>query len=507
LRGVPIEDFMSKLRSAIGRLFRPSILQKALVLVFVPLSLNCIWIYMLNSTLARTGDLVENEHKLSLIVDQLNSVQLSFYATLSDTYALAMTGKENFRDSAMIQVTNTRNSISTLKKLLADTPQSIYFFNNFDQLIERSVVELNATSTPDPDAGYKVFLSRAVGLRKMLRQLMHNGGEMQTMLATFKQKLEEMRVSESNSRAATQALIRNGLIANFLLALLLLVLFIRNFGKRLSTLIDNATRLPKRLPLNEQVSGGDELSYLDDAMHVASHDLMQAWNHRDALVAMVAHDLRSPLSSCEISLELLQEIEGANLSAEGNSQINNIRSNISRLIALINDLLTISKLEAGELKLDKKVVATKEMIDVGVAALNVLAQSKQIEIENLCGDEKMLADRDRILQVVINYLSNAIKFSPRRSRIKIFCNTEGNRLTVSVQDQGRGLTKAESREVFKKFYQAKTDESVKGFGLGLAICKLIIECHDGLIGVESVTGKGSRFWFSVDAVPESLTAI
>jgi signal transduction histidine kinase len=97
-----------------------------------------------------------------------------------------------------------------------------------------------------------------------------------------------------------------------------------------------------------------------------------------------------------------------------------------------------------------------------------------------------------------------LKFSPKNTVVTISSSSSDKRVVVSVDDQGIGLTSEQGARVFDKFYQAKSDTSVKGFGLGLAICKLIVDSHGGTIGVQSTYGKGSRFWFSLEAAAPDL---
>ncbi|HEY9715451.1 MAG TPA: sensor histidine kinase, partial [Chroococcales cyanobacterium] len=104
-----------------------------------------------------------------------------------------------------------------------------------------------------------------------------------------------------------------------------------------------------------------------------------------------------------------------------------------------------------------------------------------------------------VLQVVVNYLGNAIKFAPPDSKIEVSAQQIDSQVRVSVQDEGPGMTKDDQKKLFQKFYQTEDGKAEKGFGLGLAICKLIVESHGGKVGVESEPGKGACFWFKIDS--------
>lgn len=109
----------------------------------------------------------------------------------------------------------------------------------------------------------------------------------------------------------------------------------------------------------------------------------------------------------------------------------------------------------------------------------------------------MVADKDRLIQVLVNLLSNALKFSANETKITISSELENGAIKVMVTDQGPGMDKETRERVFEKYFQAETAAKKEGFGLGLAICNLIVQSHKGKLGVESEPGKGSTFWFSI----------
>jgi len=143
--------------------------------------------------------------------------------------------------------------------------------------------------------------------------------------------------------------------------------------------------------------------------------------------------------------------------------------------------------------------AATDYLVSAVASVSALAQAKKLTIRNLAAQEYVNIDRNRIVQVVVNYLSNAIKFSPAEGKVEITSEIMNEpapgRLTVSVRDYGSGLTKEEKAKLFQKFAQTEGGKSAGGAGLGLAICKSIVKAHGGSVGVSSEAGKGAIFWF------------
>ena len=230
-------------------------------------------------------------------------------------------------------------------------------------------------------------------------------------------------------------------------------------------------------------------------------------------VAVVSHDLRTPLTSIQMIHSMLQEDAEGVLPPQAMKNLSNAQDNVSRLMALINNLLDLEKLDAGYVELIMEQAPLRRAIDTSIGAVEALAKKQKITISNSIDNNlEAYIDSERITQVVVNLLSNALKFSPNSSTISISAKAvdsskqnekpglqpEGM-LRVEITDQGRGIPADKAASIFERFSQVKNEDgrSNRGSGLGLAICKAIIEQHGGEIGVESVEGKGSTFWFTL----------
>lgn len=229
---------------------------------------------------------------------------------------------------------------------------------------------------------------------------------------------------------------------------------------------------------------------------------------RQAFVAMVSHELRTPLNSVQGFLELLEMGVFGDLSNEARDGSVRASANIERLITLINDLLDLEKIESGTISLTPDDCDVGETIKRAVDAVNDLADKKKIKIEIAeMPESTYYFDQDRIVQVLVNFLSNALKFTPEGGEITITSQERSsaksggeNILELSVLDQGPGIPPLYRDIIFERFQQVKDESGHKGgTGLGLAICKAIVEQHKGSIGVDCDREIGSRFWFTIPA--------
>lgn len=218
-------------------------------------------------------------------------------------------------------------------------------------------------------------------------------------------------------------------------------------------------------------------------------------------VSMVSHDLRTPLTAVQGTLDLLDEDTYGEINATGHKRLKVAGESVDRLINLINDLLDIEKLEAGKMRIEQKRSPLDKILGHSVESVRMFAENAEVELEwNEQCNLYVNADSERIVQVVVNLLSNAVKFSPAGSTVKVSCCTsEHDMVKVSVIDQGRGIPREHLNSLFERFKQVKASDGArkKGTGLGLAICKAIVEGHGGKISVTSEEGKGSVFFFTI----------
>lgn len=172
------------------------------------------------------------------------------------------------------------------------------------------------------------------------------------------------------------------------------------------------------------------------------------------------------------------------------------KDGVDKLQNLITDLLDVSKIEAGQLQLNEKEVDVDILVDECISEATMNSFTHKIRREGELLKKVVIGDKDRLEQVINNFISNAIKYSPGADEIIVSARDSDKGIVVTVTDFGIGIPASEQEKVFERFYRASEINAViSGFGLGLYICSQIIKRHGGKIGVNSVEGKGSSFYF------------
>lgn len=237
---------------------------------------------------------------------------------------------------------------------------------------------------------------------------------------------------------------------------------------------------------------------VDNAKHY--RDAREALMGRERILGVVAHDLRSPLTTIVMSAELLRDLP---LSEEQRAQqLEVIINSGRRMNRLIQDLLDVARIESDRLQLERSSQEPESLVRDAVELNAVRAAAKSLRLEHgaAVGTHLVCADRHRLLQVLSNLIDNAIKFTPEGGRIMVSVDEVDGQVRFSVEDTGPGIPADAIPHLFRSFWQAPM-ASLDGAGLGLAIARGIVEAHGGVIWAESAPGRGSAFRFTVPSSP------
>ncbi len=215
-------------------------------------------------------------------------------------------------------------------------------------------------------------------------------------------------------------------------------------------------------------------------------------------IATVSHELKTPLASSDFSLRLLEDHRNGKLTKDQKELVQNLKQDNQRMLRILSELLNMSQVEAGEIQLSIQQSDPYKMLHYALEAVKVQAEQKHIEIKT--ETEKNLpqvkADPEKTAWVLINFLTNAIRYSPEQSKVLVEIKKQGNNVRFSVKDEGKGIDSRYRDKIFDRYFQIP-GSSKSGTGLGLAISKEFIEAQGGKINVETEIGMGSQFYFEL----------
>ncbi|MGD1804818.1 ATP-binding protein [Dapis sp. BLCC M126] len=236
---------------------------------------------------------------------------------------------------------------------------------------------------------------------------------------------------------------------------------------------------------------------------------------KDEFISVVSHELRTPLTSIHSSLKILATGKLGNLCNKGQRMLRIADEQTDRLVRLVNNVLDLQSIQSGKVKMNKKACQAMELMIEACQTMQAMAQEYEVNLFSKSVAFLVWADRDYIVQTLTNLLSNAIKFSPPNSTVFLSAKMEPPQqssgrekqisyVTFEVKDQGQGIPADKLETIFERFQQVDSSDSRKkgGTGLGLTICRQIIEEHGGKIWAESCLGKGSTFYFTLPLVIE-----
>jgi two-component system sensor histidine kinase VicK len=223
---------------------------------------------------------------------------------------------------------------------------------------------------------------------------------------------------------------------------------------------------------------------------------------KDDFIGMVSHELKTPLTSLKAYLQILQRMDLLTKDPMSQNMLGKSVKQVQYMNTMINGFLNVSRLDSGQLHLVKTVFDFQSLF--AEIEDEVLSTIKTHHFLFQASGKIMIhADREKIAQVLHNLVGNAVKYSPIRSTIRVDYSANDNSLKVNVQDLGKGIAEEDQQRIFERYYRVKenTGGLISGFGIGLYLCREIIELHNGTIQVQSVKDEGSIFSFTLPFNP------
>jgi signal transduction histidine kinase/DNA-binding response OmpR family regulator len=288
-----------------------------------------------------------------------------------------------------------------------------------------------------------------------------------------------------------------------------------------STLIDSVNEMLEQIQQRDSALGRahdelerrvqertTQLAVANKELDLRNREVERATQMKSKFLASMSHELRTPLNAIVGFSDLLGDEIPGQLNDKQKRFVNHIKQGAGHLLQLINDILDLSKIEAGQLELRCEQFLVKDALPEVLSTIRPLAMAKDIQVQQkLRTDQSVYADRVRFKQILYNLLSNAVKFTPKGGRIEVDCFESENQVCLSVTDTGVGIRQEDQKVVFEEFRQVEGSrhEVNEGTGLGLAITKRLVEQQGGKISLTSEPGKGSRFTFTLPVGNTSRT--
>ncbi|MEM9455747.1 MAG: HAMP domain-containing sensor histidine kinase [Myxococcota bacterium] len=271
---------------------------------------------------------------------------------------------------------------------------------------------------------------------------------------------------------------------------------LRNALKRVARLEANAERSTSPL-LDDMTRLANEMGMLQRDLAKQNAALQRLNRQKNQLIGMVAHDLRNPLGVITQFSTLVRTKAGDRLGSRETKLLGRIEQTARFMLHIVEDLLDLSAIESGEIRLESSSFSTSTLLDEAVSLEELRASNKQTTVTIESTDSPTVhGDLRKLVQVLANLISNAIKYGPPDSTVIVGSEQRGDRVRLSVSDQGPGIPPEECSRLFQPFgtTSVKATGGEKSTGLGLLIARKVVEAHAGTIGVETELGMGSTFW-------------
>ncbi len=465
--------------------------QKILVVFLVPFAIEVVFFCVLYQMNNSTEEFARAERKQIEIVQHMNTLTTLLGNSLSTVFYRDQWEDDDFAPDNLHEL---NNEVAQLQQMTLDDSETGPQIRQIEPIIEEQIKMLvHLHALPKESLNKNTFES--IGFRKSMQAVSVGTQKLMKILHAQNEVLVAKQKQQQGAESNLKIFIIVGVFVNFLMAIGFGAFFLTDFTKRFKLVIDNADRLSEGSPLKE-ISGSDELAFLNKVLTGTSEQLSLSQRRRKHLMEMIAHDLRSPLMSLQLAVDMLVNRLNETYSPKADRQLKSIKRNADKMIRLTDDLLFIEKLEGGTIHFEPEEVNLYEAVDECIDGIREAATSKNMRIENACSNLILRTDKKRFDQVLLNFLSNAVKYAGNDTVVEVKSQTRTDSVQISVLDQGPGLSKKDAESVFDRYYQVTGTES-KGFGIGLAIVKALVEGQGGKVGVESVQGKGSRFWFTL----------
>jgi signal transduction histidine kinase len=332
-------------------------------------------------------------------------------------------------------------------------------------------------------------------------------GKLAVLTGRTKARADALVATDRRSYGHSRALLIGAGAGSLLLALALglllsdsLLVPLRKTQGRLARIAAGEFSGHVEVPNRDEIGAlAADVNRMSDELQRLYQELATASRHKSDFLATMSHELRTPLNAIIGFSEVLHEQMFGELNERQRAYVEDVLEAGRHLLSLINDVLDLAKVEAGSMELELSQVAIPEVLQSAVSLHSERASRGRIELSLTTEPQQITisADGRRVRQIVFNLVSNAVKFTPAQGRVDVSARLDDGRVEIAVADTGPGIAPEELETIFEEFKQARDGKRAEGTGLGLPLSRKLVELHGGRLWVESATGHGSTFHFTL----------
>ena len=477
---------------------------QAILLVAIPLIFELACVYWLGTMVRELDSSLSREARAKEIVSILTSqLKTSVDVTLFLAECAFDRNEEYQRHEINSVIAKQFERYRELTKLVHDDPEATKLVAKLSSAYRNLLLaspQLRESINPEVVDTPSRLLGRARVWMNAMQSARLRERYIDDLLEIYGRALERARTEAVEKRKKVKQAVLLIIALNALIAIVLAMRFSSTTAKRLESLLVNIDRFASGEELLAKIAGKDEIAELDSTFRDMAEARQRSDQVRRDMVAMVSHDLKKPLTDTTTFVKQLMTGEHGEAPPKFKNILTKMDSELQRLMRLVNDLSDIDMIESGSLEITMEDNNVTTIVSDSIGAVRGIAELKEIALRvEAPEDFSLRCDSDRVIQVLVNLLSNAVKFSSSGKEIFLKVIVESGKETVrfEVHDEGPGISQSAQALVFDRFKQLEQDRAVRstGSGLGLTICKTIVERHGGTIGVISYDGKGACFWF------------
>lgn len=483
-----------------------SLTAKGLILFCVPLVFEFGFVFMLTNYLneaeAEAQRAIEAS-RISNLVSQATTDIYTLYKKVSTSAATAYAVRERLDTSYQAVFDRVQLQYEKLDALTKDHPelnsnvrQSTKSIAEARAILDEAMTQIRSGHIEEVLATHRVKSER-------LGQLLHGvlANDLQIVARHEQEFALNSNLKQQQIRSRVAQLAYGALVFNIVLVLFMALFFFKTIVVRLKIMGENAARLASDKPLAPAQGGHDEIGELDLAFHQMADTIIESARLKQEFVSMLTHDLRTPLTFIQGYLEMQKQGLLGEANERGHKLARLADRNSFHMMGLINDLLDSQKIESNMLTIEQEEVCVAELFEQVRLILEDWVAEHGIKFQIEDSDLFVRGDQEKLVRVLLNLVSNAVKYSKEGDSIALGATESGKFVEITVADQGPGIPRDMLKSVFERFQQVGGDpQARKGSGLGLAICKQLVTIHGGKIWVSSERGQGSVFHFTVPSV-------